>query len=140
MPEPLVSVTLGLPVGRPQAGGGGREPYPSDLRIFDSSSLPWARAARQLDTRTSSSTLFQLHEDTVRARWMNECDQRSMRPRPGDFINQADAARLQSRKRCDDIVHAQRDVMQARAAASNVLRDWRFGIGGLEQFERRLTG
>ena len=50
-----------------------------------------------------------------------------------------DAARLELRERRVDVVDAQRDVMQARAALVDVLRDRRVGRRRLEQLELRLA-
>ena len=70
--------------------------------------------------------------------WMNATSAPSA-PGPRLLVDQPHAARLELRQRRVDVVDAQRDVMQARAALLDELRDRRVGRRRLEQFERRLA-
>jgi hypothetical protein len=84
--------------------------------------------------------LFQLDEHSLRARWMNEGDERPFCPLARLRVHEPDAARFELCKGRVYIVDSQRDVMQARAAPGEVLRDGRIGGGGLEELESRVAG
>ena len=84
---------------------------------------------------SDATGLLQLDEHAVRARRMNERDQRAFGARPRLLIDQPHAARLQLRQRRGDVVDPQRDVVQPGPALLDVFRDRRIRRGGLEQFE-----
>ena len=75
----------------------------------------------------------------MRARRVDEGDQRVLGAGPRLLVDQPGAARLELRQRGVDVVHAQRDVVQARAALVGVLRDRRIGRGRFEQFQLGLA-
>src|SRR5258705_5333050 len=71
---------------------------------------------------------------------MDEGHERAFGARPRLVVHEPDAARLQLRQRGADVGDAQRNVVEARTAPLDVLRDRRIGGGRLEQLDRRLTG
>jgi hypothetical protein len=79
--------------------------------------------------------LLQLDENAVRARRVDERDQRPFGTGPWVFVDKPRAMRLQLRKRRGDVVDAQRDVVEPRTAFLDVFRDRRVGGCRLEQFE-----
>ena len=91
------------------------------------------------DRGTASGCLLQLDEHAVRARRVDERDQRPFGARPRLLVDQPDAARLELRQRGVDVLDAQRDVMEAGPALLDVFRDRRVGRGRLEQFECRFA-
>ena len=62
--------------------------------------------------------LLQLDQHAMRGRRVNERHARAFGARPGDSVDQADAARLEIRQRRVDVLHAQRHVVHARRRAS----------------------
>ena len=82
--------------------------------------------------------LLELDEDPVRAGGMHERDKRALGARARLLVHELRAARLELRQGCIDVVDAQRDVMQARAALLDVLRDGRIRRGRFQQLEARL--
>ena len=64
---------------------------------------------------------------------MDERDERAFGAGTRLLVDQLDAARLELRQRGANVVDAQRDVMEARAALLDELRDRRLGRGRLEQ-------
>src|SRR5262249_54925531 len=78
-------------------------------------------------------SLLQLDEHAPGAGRMDECYQRMLGAWPRLLVDQANAARLQLRQHCTDVVDAQRDVMQPRTAFVDVFRDRRLGRRRLEQ-------
>ena len=88
--------------------------------------------------RAGDCRLLQLDEHAVRAE-VNEGDQRAFGAGPRLLVDQPRASRLQLRERGADVVDAQRDVVQARAALVGVLRDRRIGRGRLEQLQLRFA-
>lgn len=85
-----------------------------------------------------SYALFELDQHAVSTRRMDEGDQGSVCARSGGLVDETDAARSELRERRRDVVHAQRNVMQARTAAGHILRDRRVRCRRLEQLEGRL--
>ena len=69
---------------------------------------------------------------------MDEGDRRAFSARSGLLVDHPHAPRLELRDGSLNIVDAQRDVVQARTALLDVLRNRRFGAGRLEQLELRF--
>src|SRR5919198_3369294 len=86
-----------------------------------------------------SAKLLQLHEHAVRARWMDECDERAFRTPPGLVVDEPRAACPELGERRMDVVDAQRDVVNPRPALLDVLRDWRVRRGCFQQLQFRLA-
>src|SRR3954454_23962855 len=83
--------------------------------------------------------LLQFNQHAAATGRVDECYQGMFRAGTRRLVDQPDAARLQLRQHGVDVVDAQRDVMQARTALVDVLRDRRVGRGRLEQLEARLA-
>ena len=75
--------------------------------------------------------LLQLDQHAVGARRVDERDQRAFGAGPRLLVDQPRAAGLQLRQRRADVVDAQRDVVQARAALLDELRDRRIAAPSL---------
>src|SRR5438034_11823618 len=84
--------------------------------------------------------LFQLNQNSVGARRVDERHERALRARAWPLVDEPSAAGPELRKRRVDVVHSQRDVMQARTAVRDVLRDGRIRRRRLEQFEAGFAG
>src|SRR6266545_2568815 len=67
------------------------------------------------------------------------CDSSAMADGARLIVDQPRAPRLELRDRRIDVVHTKRDVMDARAALLDVLRDRRLGRCGLQQLELRFA-
>jgi len=75
----------------------------------------------------------------VRARRVDEGDERVFGAWAGPFVDQFRAACLELRERGVNVVDSQRNVVQPGTALLRVLRDRRIGRGGFEQFELGLA-
>jgi len=69
---------------------------------------------------------------------VNERDQRAFGAWPRLFVDEANAARLELRQRCPDVVDPKRDVMNARSPLLQIPRDWRIGRGRFQKLESGL--
>ena len=70
---------------------------------------------------------------------MNERHQRAFRSGPRRFIDEPDAPRFELREGRSDVVHPERDVVDAGASFLEVLRDGRIGGHRFEKLELRAV-
>src|SRR5215475_3576824 len=83
--------------------------------------------------------LFELNEDAVSARRVDEGYLRALGPGPRLLVDQPCAPRLQLCEGCGDIVDTQRDVVEPRPPFVDVLGDGGIGRRRFQELEIRLA-
>ena len=114
-----------------------RAPKKPSLTVISSRSpsVISRRPCRGACAAADAGGLLQLDQHAVRRRGMNEGDQRAFGAGPRALVDQPGAARLQLRQRGGDVLDAEGDVVQPRAALLHERRDRRVGRGRFEQLE-----
>ncbi len=114
-----------------------RAPVEPERTVADACQLEIApRHALRRQVHPGWRRLFELDEHAVGRPRVNERHLRALGARTRLLVHEAHAARLQVRQDRADVLHAQRDVMDARPALLDELRDRGIGRGRFEQFER----
>src|SRR5450830_712428 len=95
--------------------------------------------APELNAGSARDLLGQLHEDPPRRRRMHERDEAAVRAREGLLVHESHARGLQRRERRAHVRDFEAQVVDARAALLERLRDGAVRRGRLEELEGRLT-